>query len=172
MKQGPHRLGCALRPPAPGRGLVVFLVVSILCTFSRASPSLSAELAFGLAAGDHTGLSLQKKADRHLPAWHISAFFQSQEFLQLNTDLQYYLNPGVLSHRVLQGSLYSGVGMRVVSLPYRSREEDYWLRFPVGILAEGVLMRLQGFLEISGLVGPLPSTKLKVSTVAGLRVSL
>ncbi|MCB9229416.1 MAG: hypothetical protein H6618_07380 [Deltaproteobacteria bacterium] len=150
----------------------LMMCIFIAFVFCYSDYSVAADVSFGIISGESTGLSLHKKADHQVPAWHVSAFFQSREFLQFNGDLQFYIRPIILDRELLQGSFYSGIGLRAISLAHRDQEESYWIRFPAGFHLEVKAMKLQIFFELSGIVGALPSTKLMMSPVTGLRIVL
>lgn len=129
-------------------------------------------ISLGIVTSEHTGISLQKRADQQIPAWHVSTYFQSKDFLQFNGDVQYFLKPGSMSFGPFQGMIYSGLGIRVVSIAHKSQEEQYWLRLPLGVQIESQTMHLQVFFEFAGLAGPLPTTTMDFSPVLGARILL
>jgi hypothetical protein len=126
-------------------------------------------VSVGAAVTPAPALSVQYVASPDI-AYHLTTSYAG-DTARASADYQRFFMPGFGYARDYRLSFYSGVGLAGQSEREAEVAETYRLHFPLGAQCAVHDLHLVTFLEVAGLFGPLPVTRVAGAFAGGIRAT-
>ena len=144
-----------------------FTTVALISLVLAPSTASAITYGFGIATARAPALSLHVREDAG-DAYHFTAHYDPT-YMQLTADYQRFYEPNWGYGSFYKCALYTGAGLAGETRASDTAQEDYHLRFPIGIQAAFDSLHLQTFFETTALLGTLPRTNFAATVSAGVR---
>jgi hypothetical protein len=128
-----------------------------------------APVSVGAAVTPAPALSVQYSASADT-GYHLTTSYAGDS-ARASADYQRFFMPSFGYGRDYRLSFYSGVGLVGQSEREEDVAEEYLMHFPLGAQCALSDFHLVTFLEVAGLVGPLPVTRVAGAFAGGIRAT-
>lgn len=141
----------------------------MLLTLAPSVAHAEAPVSVGAAITPAPALSVQYAASADI-GYHFTTSYAG-DAARVSADYQRFFTPSFGYGRDYRLTFYSGVGLVGESQRAEEVAETYRLHFPLGAQCAIKELHVTTFVEVAGMVGPLPVTRVASGFAGGIRAT-